>query len=109
MDQVEVNGVSLCYELLGKPEDPVFVLIAGLSRQLIGWDDGFCRLILAEGFRVLRFDNRDAGRSTSFDDGPPFNLDAARRGERGAVAYTLDDMADDVAGLLEALGVPAAH
>jgi pimeloyl-ACP methyl ester carboxylesterase len=109
MDQVDVNGVTLCYDLLGKPDDPVFVLISGLSRQLIGWDDAFCELITAEGFRVLRFDNRDAGRSSSFDGGPRFNIDAARRRERDAVAYTLEDMADDAAGLLEALGIPAAH
>src|ERR1700674_1824624 len=62
MDRMDVGrGVELCYELLGTIEDPVIVLVAGLGRQLIGWDDTFCGLLMAEGFSVLRFDNRDAG------------------------------------------------
>ena len=81
----------------------------GLGGQLIGWDDGFLEHLEAEGFGVLRFDNRDAGLSTAFDDGPPFDFDAARSGNRAAAAYTLDDMADDAAGLLAALDVSSAH
>lgn len=109
MDRVAVGDVELCYELLGAAGDPVVVLIAGLGRQLIGWDDDFCALIVAEGFRVLRFDNRDAGRSTSMAAGPGPDLGAIRRGDRDAVAYTLDDMAGDTAGLLGALGIGDAH
>jgi pimeloyl-ACP methyl ester carboxylesterase len=109
VDQVAVGGAVLCYEVLGKPEDPAFLLISGLSRQLIGWDEAFCQLLVAEGYRAVRFDNRDSGRSTSFDGGPPFDMEAARRGGRDAVAYTLDDMADDAAGLLDALGIARAH
>jgi len=103
------TGVELWYELLGAPPDPVVVLVAGLGRQLIGWDDAFCALIADEGFRVLHFDNRDAGLSTRFDDGPPFDLAAARRDGRAAVAYTLEDMADDTAGLLDVLRIDSAH
>jgi len=109
MDRVAVGGIELCYELRGVPGDPVVVLVAGLGRQLIGWDDAFCDLLVAEGLRVLRFDNRDAGLSTSFGEGPPFDLEAARSGSPGAVPYTLDDMADDTAGLLDALGIADAH
>lgn len=103
------TGVELCYELLGDPGDPVVVLIAGLGRQLIGWDDAFCELLVAQGFRVLRFDNRDAGLSTQFEDGPPFDLAAARRGGSAAVAYTLDDMADDTVALLDVLHIERGH
>jgi len=110
MEHTKVGtGVELCYELRGAPEDPVVVLIAGLGRQLIGWDDEFCHQLVARGFRVLRFDNRDAGLSTHLPGGPGFDIGAARRGGRDAVAYTLDDMADDTADLLGVLGIEDAH
>jgi pimeloyl-ACP methyl ester carboxylesterase len=110
MEGVDLGtGIELCYELLGAPEDPVVVLIAGLGRQLIGWDDAFCQFLVKDGFSVLRFDNRDAGLSTHLEEGPPFDLAAARRGGRDAVTYTLDDMADDTAGLLAALDIDHAH
>src|SRR5579863_662588 len=110
MERAKVEtGVELCYELLGSSDDPVVVLIAGLGRQLIGWDDAFCALLVDEGFRVLRFDNRDAGLSTHISDGPPFDLAAARTGGRAAVAYTLEDMADDTAALLDALHIEGGH
>jgi pimeloyl-ACP methyl ester carboxylesterase len=109
VDAVDVGKVSICYELTGRATDPVFVLIAGLGRQLLGWDEAFCHLLVDRGFRVLRFDNRDTGRSTWMDGGPAFDLAAARRGGPAAVAYTLEDMADDVAALLDALGIEAAH
>jgi len=108
MSRVRVGDVELCYELLGAPADPVVLLVAGLGRPLVGWDDELCDLVVSEGFRVLRFDNRDSGRSTSIDASPPFDLATARRGA-DAVAYTLDDMADDAAGLLGALGIADAH
>ncbi len=103
---VEVGAVELCYELLGPASGAVVLLVAGLGRPLVGWDDGFCDLLVAEGYGVLRFDNRDAGRSTSMASDPRFDLAAAFR---GSAAYTLDDMADDAAGLLAALGIVDAH
>ncbi|HEY5024909.1 MAG TPA: alpha/beta hydrolase [Acidimicrobiales bacterium] len=103
------TGIELCYELQGSPGDPVVVLIAGLGRQLIGWDDAFCDSLTDAGFRVLRFDNRDVGASTHLHDGPPFDLAAARRGGPQAVAYTLDDMADDTAALLDVLHIEDGH
>ncbi len=103
------RGIELCYELLGSPDDPVIVLVAGLGRQLIGWDDSFCELLVEQGFSVLRFDNRDTGLSTRVTDAPAFDVAAARRGGREAVAYTLQDMADDTAGLLDALDIDQGH
>jgi len=103
------RGIELCYELLGTPPGPVVVLVAGLGRQLIGWDDAFCDQLVTRGFQVLRFDNRDAGLSTHIGDGPPFDLAAVRRSGSRAVAYTLSDMADDTAALLEGLGIERGH
>ena len=61
MNRVKVGDVELCYEIIGVPEDPVVLLVAGLGRPLLGWDDDFCARLVAEGFCVVRFDNRDAG------------------------------------------------
>ncbi len=88
-----VGDVDLCYETFGGPEQPTVLLIMGLGFQLIHWPEDFCRQLAAEGFRVVRFDNRDAGRSTHLP------------GRR----YTLEDMAEDAVGLLNALGVESAH
>ena len=88
-----VGDVDLCYDMFGDPELPPVLLIMGLGFQLIHWPEDFCRQLAAEGFRVVRFDNRDAGRSTHLP------------GRR----YTLEDMADDAVGLLDALGVESAH
>ena len=88
-----VGDVELCFDAFGDPEDPPVLLIMGLGFQLVHWPDAFCRQLAAEGFRVVRFDNRDAGRSTHLP------------GRR----YTLEDMAEDAVGLLDALGWDSAH
>jgi pimeloyl-ACP methyl ester carboxylesterase len=88
-----VGGIRLCYDTCGDAGDPTVLLVMGMGFQLVHWPEQFCRLLAAEGFRVVRFDNRDAGRST--------HLPGAR--------YTLEDMADDAVGLLDALGVDQAH
>ena len=88
-----VGDVDLCYDTIGSPDDPSLLLVMGLGFQLVHWPDEFCRLLAAEGFFVVRFDNRDAGRSTHLP------------GRR----YTLDDMADDALGLLDVLGIESAH
>src|SRR3954454_6698706 len=92
-DFVTVGEVDLCYDTFGDRARPTMLLIMGLGSQLIHWPEDFCRQLAAEGFRVVRFDNRDAGRSTHLP------------GRR----YTLADMADDAVGLLAALGVDSAH
>ena len=88
-----VGDVDLCYDAFGDPERPTMLLIMGLGFQLIHWPEDFCRQLAAGGFRVVRFDNRDADRSAHLP------------GRR----YTLGDMADDAVGLLDALGVESAH
>ncbi len=102
------NGVELEYETLGDPHSLPLLLISGLGSQLISWEDGFCEGLVARGFYVIRHDNRDSGLSTKFEAAGPADVAAAVAG-KARVAYTLDDMAADAAGLLDALGIPAAH
>ncbi|NLS76241.1 MAG: alpha/beta hydrolase [Chloroflexi bacterium] len=110
---VQANGIEICYEAFGSPSDPPLLLIMGLGGQMISWDDGFCQALADQGLYVIRFDNRDAGRSTRFDQAPsPSTTDMIRatlfRSPLHA-PYTLRDMADDAAGLLSALGIESAH
>jgi hypothetical protein len=102
------GGVELCCRVEGDPADPVILLIAGLGQQLNVWPTGFVEGLVAEGYRVVRFDNRDVGRSTrSVAPAPqPWRLFARRFGAR---QYTLGDLTSDTAGLLDALEIPAAH
>ncbi|WP_236792268.1 alpha/beta fold hydrolase [Amycolatopsis sp. GM8] len=105
---VRANGIDICYESLGDPGDPALLLIMGMGTQLNGWEMEFVSLFVDRGFRVVRFDNRDTGRSTWFGDAVP-DLPAARAGDVNAAVYSLADMADDAAGLLDALGIERAH
>lgn len=107
-----VNDLSLCYECQGDPSHPPLLLVAGLGVQMIDWPDHIVDPLVAAGHYVIRFDNRDAGLSTSFDGAPN---DLAAVGEALAhelepdVAYTLADMAADAVGLLDALDIDQAH
>ena len=103
--------IELAYDVFGERGRPL-VLIMGIGAQRIFWDDDFCERLVAEGFRVIRFDHRDTGESTKLDAAVPPPLQTlARRlvGARIAAPYTLSDMATDVAGLLDALAIDAAH
>ena len=104
-----VGNVELCYETFGEPGDPALLLIMGLGTQMIGWQEDFCRQLAGRGFFAIRYDNRDAGRSTHFDHvAPPKPTELAlRRPKR--LAYTLADMAEDGVGLLDQLGIHSAH
>ncbi len=110
---VRSNGIELCYDTFGDPAAPAIVLIMGLAAQMIAWDEEFCAALAARGYRVVRFDNRDAGLSTRCDAAGTSDvtaaLMAAAQGKRIAAPYLLRDMADDVIGLLDALGIPTAH
>ena len=110
---VRVNGIQIEYESLGGPDADPMLLIMGLGGQLTLWDDEFCQLLVQHGFQVTRFDNRDVGLSSEFDSaGVPNILElvmAVARGEQPETPYSLDDMADDAAGLLDALSVERAH
>ena len=104
-----VGDIELAYETFGDPADPAVLLIMGLGTQMVGWNEDFCAMLVERGFHVIRFDNRDVGRSTKLKGvRPPTSLQLLRRSRRAA-AYTLDDMAADAAGLLEQLEIPAAH
>jgi len=92
MARATANGIELEYETFGDARSQPLLLIGGLGTQMITWDEDFCELLAVRGFHVIRFDNRDAGLST-YPEGE----------------YSLDDMAADAAGLLDALGIPAAH
>jgi pimeloyl-ACP methyl ester carboxylesterase len=104
----KVGDLELCYEELGDPSGEPMLLVMGLGTQLIHWHPRFCEMLGARGFRVIRFDNRDAGRSTTIA-GPPPGTVAMMLGLRRELAYELDDMADDATGLLDALGIDSAH
>jgi pimeloyl-ACP methyl ester carboxylesterase len=104
-----VGDLDLCYEEFGDAGDPAMVLIMGLGTQMVAWPEDFCTALASHGFRVIRFDNRDIGRSTHLrGKGVPTLRDVALRSRRAA-AYRLEDMADDTAGLLAALGIDRAH
>jgi pimeloyl-ACP methyl ester carboxylesterase len=102
------RGITLCYESFGEESDPPLLLIMGLATQMLGWPDEFCEELAGRGFRVVRFDNRDCGRSTHVDGPPPTIRQLARR-RIDPVLYTLSDMAEDTVGLMRALEVEPAH
>ncbi|MFT3821967.1 MAG: alpha/beta hydrolase [Rubrivivax sp.] len=110
---VEVNGMKLCWDSFGNPSHPALILIMGMGAQMIGWDDEFCLQLAARGFRVIRFDNRDVGKSSWFDLAgvPDVNRAMMRAWLRWPVdaPYLLDDMALDVVWLMDALGIQRAH
>src|SRR6478672_4892034 len=102
------RGVTLCYEGFGDPDDTPIVLIMGLATQMIAWHEDFCEQLAERGFFVVRFDNRDIGRSTHFDFRPPTLGQMLRRQVRPE-QYTLSDMAEDAAVLIRELGIAPAH
>lgn len=109
MAKVDVNGIKLEYDTVGDPGDPAMLLIMGLGEQLIDWPQEFCERLAARGYRVIRFDNRDAGLSGGPDEPAPPDLAAVLAGDLRTVPYRLADLAADAAGLLDALDVAQAH
>ncbi len=103
------NGLEICYETFGSSDNPPLLLVMGLGAQMIAWDAAFCQAIADRGFYVIRFDNRDVGYSSKIESGPTPDPVAAMGGDTSSAAYTLYDMADDAAGLLDALGIAKAH
>ena len=108
MPRVRANGLDIEYDTFGEPTDPPLLLIMGLGAQLIDWPTGFAAQLADHGFHVIRFDNRDSGLSTWLDDLPVPDLAAVMSGEQ-RTPYLLSDLADDTAGLLDALDIDAAH
>ena len=108
MTSQTANGIQIEYDTFGDETSPPVLLIMGLGVQMTLWDPAFCQLIADAGYYVIRFDNRDIGLSTWFDDAGTSELDDLLGGT--AVAqYSLADMAADAAGLLDALGIESAH
>jgi pimeloyl-ACP methyl ester carboxylesterase len=103
------NGIELCYQEMGDPDGEPLLLVMGLATQMIAWDETFCGLLAERGFRVVRFDNRDIGRSTKLTSaGVPRRVDMML-GRRASAPYLLRDMAADTTGLMDHLGIGAAH
>jgi pimeloyl-ACP methyl ester carboxylesterase len=107
------NGITLAYDSFGDEAAETILLIAGLGTQMIRWTDAFCRELVTRGYRVVRFDNRDTGRSTYFTEHGAMDFatlaTTLAEGRRPELAYTLDDMASDALGLLDALSILRAH
>jgi pimeloyl-ACP methyl ester carboxylesterase len=109
MARAHLNGVELEYGTVGDPTGRPLLLVQGLGAQLTSVEDGLCEELASRGFLVIRYDNRDVGLSTWFDDARPVNLAAVWAGDHTSLAYTLEDMADDAVAVLDAAGVEAAH
>ena len=113
MPRIKANGIEIEYDSHGRAEDPAILLIMGFSGQMVMWPMSFVEALVARGFRVIRFDNRDVGLSTHLDElgAPDIGAAMAARmaGKSFTPPYTLDDMAADAAGLLDGLGVARAH
>src|SRR4051794_28332280 len=102
-----VNGLKIAYETFGSPDNPPVLLIMGLGTQMLAWPDDMCESIADRGHHVIRFDNRDVGLSTHFDDLPAPNLRDLLL--RRNTPYKISDMAADAVGLLDELGIDSAH
>jgi len=110
---VRANGLTIAFESFGAVDAEPFLLISGLGVQMTRWSTAFCDALASQGFRVIRYDNRDVGLSTHLDTAliPDFGVLAAAlgRGERPDLPYTLSDMAEDAVGLLNTLQIKRAH
>jgi pimeloyl-ACP methyl ester carboxylesterase len=101
------NGIDIEYTTEGNPGDPPLLLVMGLGVQMVGWPQGFVDGLVARGFFIIRFDNRDCGLSTTFEGTP--DLVALFGGDGASAPYRIEDMADDAAALLDELGIAQAH
>jgi pimeloyl-ACP methyl ester carboxylesterase len=107
------NGLRLAYDEFGNPSDPALVLVMGLGTQMIAWPEALCEGLASQGFRVIRFDNRDIGLSQQIEPKRPVNLMKlilrAKLGLSIRVPYSLRDMAADAIGVLDFLEIEKAH
>jgi pimeloyl-ACP methyl ester carboxylesterase len=113
MPQIRANGLDIEYETFGRASDPAVLLIMGFAAHLTLWPQAMCEGLAREGFYVIRFDNRDIGKSSHLSHlGAPNVPEAMMKmmsGQPVAAPYKLEDMADDAAGLLDALHIAKAH
>ncbi len=108
------GDLDIYYEDMGDPTDPAVLLIMGLGAQLLLWRPGFCQQIIDRGYRVIRFDNRDVGLSSKLDGqrvpGSQYaGMVRSTLGRPSPAVYTLEDMADDAAAVLDHLSLDGAH
>ena len=103
------GGIEICFETFGATADPAVLLVMGLGTQMLGWHEDFCTDLAERGFCVIRYDNRDIGRSTILSDAPVPSLGQILRRDKRAASYTLAEMAADGVGLLDHLGIERAH
>jgi len=103
------SHINIAYERRGDPAHPPVLLVMGVAAQLVHWPLGFLETLVARNLHVVRFDNRDVGRSTHLHDAPPADLPATLRGDMSSVPYTLSHMAADAVGLLDVLHIDSAH
>ncbi|NIE62716.1 alpha/beta hydrolase [Burkholderia sp. Ax-1719] len=112
-DRIQANGVDLGYDTFGDEHSEAMLLISGLGTQRLRWSVPFCEALAARGYRVIRFDNRDAGASTHLSHATAPDIGSLvamlTSGQRPALPYTLYDMAADAVALLDALGIEHAH
>lgn len=110
---VEVGDLSFCVETRGNPEGEPVIFVMGLAAQMTLWPEALLEHYVREGYRVIRFDNRDIGLSTHLKDrleGHPMAIMARSRvGLSVPAPYTLNDMAADLIGLMDALSIDRAH
>ena len=113
MASTRANNIQIEYETFGSPSQPALLLIVGLGCQLIHWPEKLCQYLVDRGYYVIRFDNRDSGLSDHFDDmgvpDIPNTLTALLTGNEVNPPYTIEDMAEDAVGLLDALDIQQAH
>ena len=110
---IRANGIDICSEIFGDANAEPMFLIMGLGAQMILWDDDFCRQLAARGFRVIRFDNRDIGKSQKMTGGKRLTIFELLKLRflkiPVAASYKLRDMAEDTTGLMDALQIKSAH
>src|SRR3954447_2284683 len=104
-----VGDIEICFETFGDPADPALLLVMGLGTQMLGWHEDFCTDLAGRGFHVIRYDNRDIGRSTILSSAPVPTLGQILRRDRRAASYSLAEMAADGVGLLDHLEIDRAH
>jgi pimeloyl-ACP methyl ester carboxylesterase len=106
------TGIELEYDTIGSPDDPALLLIMGFTAQMTAWPDALCKMLVDRGLFVIRFDNRDCGLSSKFDDVDVDVMTLLGGGDAAdavEVPYTLSEMAADAVGLLDHLGIDRAH
>ncbi len=103
------SKIKMVYQRFGNSALPPVFMVMGAGAQMINWPEGFCIELARHGLHLIRFDSRDAGLSTHFNDAPIPDFSAVQSGDFSTVTYTLSDMAADIVGLMDAIGFDSVH